>query len=456
MFLKKMMRLGLALVMLAWLSACQKTHQQSGNLTVVEDAKSVGNNGWKSPDVVMAFSEALQKAYTYPDPRAVPGPQAPPPTITRPFAMIHVAMHDALNCVKSKFETYAYHEEDHRADAGAAVAQAAYETALGLGNIATDPAPIVSKAGYSALLTSVLAGIPDGEAKQRGIDLGKKVAAAILAKRNPDLPFLALVDPAHAPANGTQPGEYRYLPPLNYALPRFHLQQTWAISSNSQFRSPAPYVINSPAYTADFDEVKSLGRFNSTDRSKEQTEIGVFWAENSSRGWNAIALDIIRSRPGRSMDAWKTARVLALMHIALADAYIAVFDGKVFYNYWRPISAITLADTDGNDQTVGDVNWKPELNTPAVGEYPSAHAMSGAAAGEVLIRLFGNSKLPFTTSSGYLPSTFRSYQDMRSAIRDNSLSRIYIGFHFRKAVDEGQKSGYSLGDWVYEHALREK
>ena len=445
-------KFGLTIATVSWLSSCQKIDFPK----LGKDEKNGDSKGWTSPDVVIAFSEALQKAYTYPDPRKVPGPQSPPPLITRPFAMYHVAMHDALNCIKPRFKTYAYHTVDHRADPDAAVAQAAYETALALGNIGPDPAPIVGKAGLADLLKATLDRIPEGEAKQRGVELGKKVAAAVLSKREADKPFLNVVDPAFAPPNGTVPGEYRYLPPFNYALPRFHEQPTWVIREASQFRAPVPYTINSGAYTKDYNEVKSLGRFNSADRTPEQTEIGVFWAENSSRGWNAIALDIIRSRPGRSMDAWKSARTLAIMHIALVDAYIGVFEGKVFYNYWRPISAITLGDTDGNDQTSGDPGWVPELATPPVGEYPSAHAMSGAAAGMVLMRIFATPKLPFRINSGYLPDTYRSYQDMQKAIRDNSLSRIYIGYHFRKAIDEGEKAGYKLGNWVYEHALQER
>jgi hypothetical protein len=369
--------------------------------------------------------------------------------------MYHVAMHDALNCVKPKYRTYAYHARDKDAHPDAAVAQAAYDVALAIGKVQGDPADIINKAGFAALLTSTLDAIPDGDAKTRGVELGHRVAAAIVALRNADNPLILVRDPANQPPNGTLPGQYRYLPPLEYALPRFHLQQTWALSAASQFRSPVPYAIPSPEYATDFDEVKQLGQLNSAFRTPEQTEIGVFWAENSSRGWNAIALDIIGNRPGRSMDAWKTARLLALMHVAIADAYIGVFDDKVFYNYWRPISAIRLADTDGNSATVGDPTWAPQLNTPAVGEYPSAHAISGAAAGQVMIRFFGNSRLPFTVNSGYLPTTLRTYKNMHDAIRDNSLSRIYIGYHFRKAIDEGQVAGYKVGDWIFDHVLGE-
>ncbi|ULQ57771.1 phosphatase PAP2 family protein [Flavihumibacter rivuli] len=425
-------------------TACQKPAEPLVTPEEVQAIAQKDNNGWHSPDVVMAWNNAIQTAYTYPV-----GVGFPPPIISRFFAMYHVAMHDALNNIKPKYATYAYHQRDKDADPDAAVAQAVHDVLKQIGPQGAGFQP------FTNLLSGTLAAIPDGDAKTRGIALGKAVAAALLAKRSADAPFLNLNYPT-APPNGDEPGEYRYLPPFNtFALAGFHLQQTWVIPSGDYFRPGPPYAINSDEYTNDYNEVKDYGSLNSTARSPEQSEIGVFWAENSSRGWNSITRDIILKRPGKSMDAWKTARLLALVHMAIADGYINVFDTKIHYNYWRPISAIRLGESDGNPNTSGDPNWTPVLLTPAVGEYSSAHALTGAAAGRVLMRFFGTDRLPFTTNSGYWP-TPRSYSSMATAIRDNSLSRIYIGYHFRKAVDEGQKTGYQLGDYVYEHGLAEQ
>jgi hypothetical protein len=124
------------------------------------------------------------------------------------------------------------------------------------------------------------------------------------------------------------------------------------------------------------------------------------------------------------------------------------------YYYWRPISAIHEGDDDGNPDTVGDLNWESQLPTPPVGEYPSAHAMTGSAAGVVLIQEFGED-VSFTINSGYLSGT-RSFNNIYEAISENSLSRIYIGYHFRKAVEVGEEKGYEIGVYVYENTLKEK
>lgn len=424
--------------------SCQKSTEVRTGPESLSKQDDPGNNGWQSPNQVLAWNLAIQQAYTFPI-----GAGAPPPVLSRLFALYHIAMHDALNSIKPKYATYAYHGRDKDADPDMAVAQAVHDVLKAAGPQGAGFQP------FTDLLNGTLTQVPDGDAKTRGIALGKAVAEAVLQRRAPDMPYLALFY-STIPANGTMPGAYRYIAPLNTcAIAGFHLQQTWVIPSASFFRPGPPDDVNSDAYAQDYNEVKAYGAINSTVRSAEQTEIGVFWAENSSRGWNAVVRDIIEQRPGNSMDAWKTARLLALMHLAIADGYISVFDAKIFYYYWRPISAIQLGDTDGNPNTVGDPNWKPVLGTPAVGEYSSAHALTGAAAGRVIERFFGTSQLSFTTTSGYLPGT-RSYTNLRDAIRDNSLSRIYIGYHFRKAVEVGEASGFEIGDYIFERGLKER
>ncbi|MBZ5855534.1 vanadium-dependent haloperoxidase [Flavihumibacter profundi] len=427
------------------LFSCQKNDQ-----LLIKDSISKGlsqnlNNGWTSPDLVMAWNLEIQKAYTFPVNVGVS-----PPLVSRLFAMYHVAMHDALNCIKPKFETYAYHQVDKDADPDAAVSQAVYEVLKVVGPQGAGFAP------FENLLAGSLAAIPDGDAKTKGIALGKAVAQAVLAKRSADIPYIPMVGFNPTPASGVNPGEFSYFPPLNtYALAGFHLQQPWIIKTASQFLPGPPYPVNSAAYAADYNEVKTLGQLNSTIRTPEQKAIGYFWAENSSRGWNSVARDILAQRPANSMDAWKTARLLALLHLAIADGYIAVFDTKMHYYFWRPISAIHSGDNDNNPATVGDPTWQSELATPPVGEYSSAHALTGAAAGEVIIRFFKTSHLPFTTTSGYWPGT-RTYDDVKSAIWENALSRIYIGYHFRKAITVGSATGINIGDYIFENGLKEK
>ena len=401
-----------------------------------------GVNLKDSPQYFLKWNRQLEKAYTF---RL--GAGFPPPLISRTFAIFHVTMHDAVNSVDARYQTYASKVSDKNADPNATMIQAIYEVAKVIG---PQEAPI--QASFDSLYAATMGELKEKDKKDKGIALGKLVAQAVLTKRAVDGPYLQLVGYVPTPPNGTQPGEYRYLPPLNYALAGFHKQQTWVIPSSDYYRPEPPYPINSQEYTDDYNEVKSLGAMNSATRTPDQRALGIFWAENSSRGWNRVAREVLLQN-NKYTNLWETARLFALMHMAIADSYIAVFDSKVFFNYWRPISAIQLGNNDGNDQTAGEPTWQPLISTPAVGEYPSAHAISGAAAGGVLISFFGKSDIPFTIDSGYFPGT-RTLSSIDAGVRENSLSRIYIGFHFRKAVDVGEEKGYEIGNYVYGNALK--
>ncbi len=400
---------------------------------------SQGENLKDSPLILLKWNKQIEKSYTFPL-----GQGFSPPLISRWFAIYHVAMHDALNSVDPKYSTYASTTVDKKADPNATLIQAVYETLIAIG------AP--QKPSIDSLYAATMSEVKDGDKKERGIALGKAVAQAVLAKRQTDLPYLPLTGYNPTPASGTQPGVYKYLPPLNYALAGFHLQQTWVINSSDQFRPGAPYQINSPAYTTDFNEVKNLGAINSVQVTADQRSLGIFWAENSSRGWNSVGREVLINN-NKYYNAWEVARLFALMHIAIADAYIAVFDSKIHFNYWRPITAVRQGDVDGNDDTQGDLAWTPAIVTPPVGEYPSAHAMSGSAAGGVLIAFLRKSEIPFETTSGYVGGT-RSFNSIDEAVRENSLSRIYIGFHFRNAINVGEEKGYELGYFVYANGLK--
>ena len=437
------------LVFALLLSACSRQDLPEAAATATTAEMAKGGNGHVSNATVMAWNDVSEKMYY--------SVGAPPPVLSRTFAMIQVAMHDALNGIKPKFETYAYKgATDKDADPDAAVSQAAYRMLVALQYPGQSIAPAETQYAVS------MAAISNGDGKTKGIALGNAVADALLAKRNPDLPSIVVLGHPSTPANGTMPGEYRYLPPLGYALGGFDQQQTWVIQSSTQFRPATIYgktnvteAVATPHYATDYEELRQYGRQGVSLRTPDQSEIGVFWAENSSKGWNAVSREVIKSRPANSMDAWKTARLLALTQIAVADAYIAVFDGKIFFNFWRPVSAVQLGDADGNPQTVGEPAWEPVLGTPAVGEFPSAHAMSGAAAGQVLRRYFDKDQFDMVLTSEFLPGVVRKYSSINAAIHDNSLSRIYIGFHFRHAVEVGEAAGYQLGDYVFEHGLPE-
>jgi len=397
-----------------------------------------------SSKMVMLWNGQIQKAYTFPL-----GVGLPTPIISRLFAMYHVAMHDALNSIEPKFNTYASQVIDEMADPDASVVQAVYDVLAQIG-----PQDGPHKFSIDSLFNASMTSIPDGEAKEKGIALGKIVAKAVLDKRSADVPFLQLTGYNPTPPSGDQPGEYKHLPPLNYALAGFHLMKPWAMTSGKQFPVEPPDAINSAEYATDYNEVMELGDLNSTKRTQDQKNLGIFWAENTSRGWNDIARATLETT-GVALDAYEAARLLATLHIAIADAYISVFDSKMQYYYWRPITAIKDGESDGNPGTQGKPTWQATLVTPPIPEYPSAHAMTGAAAGQVLNSHFGKSNIAFHITSGYFPGT-RSFSSIDAAIRENSLSRIYIGYHFRKAVDVGEEVGYEIGDYVYHNVLKPK
>ena len=184
-----------------------------------------------------------------------------------------------------------------------------------------------------------------------------------------------------------------------------------------------------------------MGRAGSATRTAEQSEIAKFWYEDSPLGWNRIAVAAIERA---NVDAHDAARVLALVNFAMADGFIAGFDGKYHFRFWRPITAIRGAATDGNSSTDPDSSWEPFMVTPPVPDYPSTHTVLGAAAAEALISRFGDG-MAFTATSVTLPGVSRQFRSFSEAATENGLSRIYAGIHFRRAVTDGYQLGRDVG-----------
>ena len=224
-----------------------------------------------------------------------------------------------------------------------------------------------------------------------------------------------------------------------------------------------PHELDSPAYAADLNEIKTLGGDGITTpsaRTAEQTEIARFWFESSPLQWNRIARTLSATR---RLDRWQSARLFGLLNLALADGYVASFDTKYHYRYWRPVSAIRAADSDANPDTSGDPTWTPLMTTPPIPDYDSAHSVEGGAAAAVFRRFFGTDRIAFTTCSLTLPAgdtcddpvpVVRSYATFTEAAEENGVSRILIGFHFRKAVREGIEHGRRIGRLAADRHLR--
>ena len=216
-------------------------------------------------------------------------------------------------------------------------------------------------------------------------------------------------------------------------------------------------------YAADFAEVKRLGGDGVTtpsDRTAEQTEIALFWVESSPLQWNRIARNVSTSS---RLDPWAQARLFGLLNMALADGYIGSFETKYLYNYWRPVTAIRQAGSDGNPRTSADPTWTPLVPTPPIPDHDSAHSVEGGAAAQVLRRFFGTDRIAFRTCSLTLPPgstctdpapVTRSYDSFSEAADENGLSRILVGFHFRNAVQDGIEHGRKIGARAVDRFLR--
>lgn len=353
---------------------------------------------------------------------------------SRTFAILHVAIHDALNAIDRRYESYLPGlPAAPSASADAAVAAAAREVLLTL----LPEQAVLVEAEYARTLSATR----EGPAKAAGIATGRAAAWAILNHRQGDGADTA-AQPAYVPGSG--PGEYQFTPPFDFAAqPGWGNVRPFVIELH-EHAPEGPQALGSEQYARDFAYVKDIGHAASTTRTPEQSEIARFWYEDSPLGWNRIANTVVRQR---GLDAWEAARAFALVHLAMADGFIAGFDAKYRYRFWRPVTAIHAAATDGNASTEADATWESFLVTPPVPDYPSTHTVLGWAAAEVLIDLFGD-RVPYRMTSLTLPGVTRHYRGFSQAAEENGLSRVYAGIHFRHAVRDGRRQGRSIGQAV--------
>ncbi|MEO8333642.1 MAG: vanadium-dependent haloperoxidase [bacterium] len=391
-----------------------------------------------------------------------PGAPLSPFVEARLYAIASVAMHDALNGVDDRYDRYADNTAvDSHANATAAVLTAAHDAIIG--------AAPASLASTNAWYASAMALLSRQEGIARGVAIGHRSAAAILALRNNDGTANGAVGPYHP---GPAPGDYQFTFPFNtpgfdfFGTGGFADATLWGstvtpfvLHSGAQFRAPPPYGVASNAlavqtrrYTADYREVKALGCATCSARSAEQTTIAQFWSENSPTGWNRIAKAVADRR---NLDAWEGTRLLAVMAMAEFDSYVSSLEGKYHYNFWRPVTAVALAATDGNGETTTQAGWDVLVfPTPPIPDYPSAHATAGGAGAGVIDALFPGEGPSFSTTSTSLAGVTRTFRSASAAAAENALSRIYIGYHFRLATEAGLTQGRSVGAFVAANAPR--
>ena len=385
---------------------------------------------------------------------------------SRTLAMMHLAIHDALNAIERRYEPYLYEgRAEPQAAPRVAVAAAARDVLAGV-------LPSFGKAEQRAkaigmlesTYTAALAKIPDGMQKNHGLVAGQAAAAAMLTAHQQDN---ATATSQYTP--GTAPGRWQPHPnpvPANPAvedpvmavgnlaavLPHWGTVTPFMMAVPWQFRLPGPPPLKSEQYARDYNEVKRIGGKNSMERTGTQTEIAKYWYESSPQGWSRIAREV---GAHRGLDNWDTARLLALVNASIADGYIAGADTRYFYNFWRPITAIRAGDTDENDATAPDPRWESFMNTPALPDYPSTHSVAGGAAAAVLARFFGTDQVSLSMTSGPpFAEMTRSFTSFSQAAQENADSRVYAGIHSRTACQDGVKLGAQIGRRAFAQYLQ--
>jgi hypothetical protein len=376
---------------------------------------------------------------------------------SRAMAILHAAIHDAVNGVEPRYEPYTVALSFPGASVPAAVASAARDVMLAM---TPNQRPRIEQE-YAA----ALADVPDGPAKDQGVLLGHQAAGANLDRRANDgiVPGPwppqqgPITEPIYAPTG--KPGDYDFTPPFDAPpLGPIALFPGWGrltpfVIDPARHRLKGPDPLQSKRYARDVEFLTAYGRLEGSSRTQDQTDMAFFWFEPFAI-WNDIATTVLERKQA---SPWRAARVLALMNFAVMDAGIACFDAKYQFRFWRPYTAIRRAAQDGNDETRADPDWLPLLWTPPdqpllflippIPDYPSAAAMTSAAAAEVLRAHLGAS-VPFTVTSVTLPGVTRRFKSFSQAAREAGMSRVFGGIHFLHAVDDGWAAGERVGRHV--------
>jgi hypothetical protein len=350
-----------------------------------------------------------------------------PPANARAMAILHLSMFEAVNAIERRYQPYRLKLTADRSASTEAAAAAAGHDAL---------AALYPDQGakLDTALATALDQVAAGDAKIKGIEVGKTAAAGILALRAGDG---AGANETYRP--WTTPGVYVPTPvPVSSTD---GLMTPWVMTRPSQFRPAPPPALDSATWTEDLNEIHELGGRKSVKRTAEQTDIARFWFITGPQSWNPIVRQLVAAK---QLDLIDAARVHAMVAMATADAFIAVFDAKYHYNFWRPITAIRNADLTGNTATPRDASWLPLGETPMHPEYPCAHCITSTAVAEILKSVFGNDIPEVTMTSPTAPGVTRRWTRLDDYAEEVALSRIYAGFHYRFSDNAAREMGRKI------------
>jgi hypothetical protein len=392
-----------------------------GTLVLPTVPAAAGAAGATPADAVIEWNANAQAAIT--------GTAAQGPTVAYlHLAMVQGAVYDAVNAIEGGYEPYlaAPATADPADSSPAAVATAAHDVLVAL-----FPS---QQLALGAQLAASLAAIPDGPAKTGGIEVGAAAATTMLAERTGDgrfTPFTVV--------EGFAPGEWRRTPPAFAFEPAPWLGKVrpFIVDDATTLRSRGPNALTTHRYAREFNEVKKLGSLTSSVRTADQTDAALFWQANGASLFNAILRQLADTQNLSIADA---ARMFAMADLAGADGAIACWSDKYATNFWRPITAIHEADTDGNPATAADPTWTPLFATPPFPEHPSGHTCISGAVVQTLRRFFHTDKVSFSTFSSFSNST-RSFDRFSDTIEEIVDARVWAGIHFRTADDQGYLVG---------------
>jgi len=378
----------------------------------------------------------------------------PLPVTAVEYAVVHLAIYDAVESIDKRYQPYYAFVPGATGSMTAAAAKAAHDALAGLFPALNYPA-LASNIDndYMNFLTTY--GIDPADP---GIAVGAQAAANILALRANDGRFPVPPPPPFLGSNAI--GQWRptpsfitTAPPPSGApglTPWLANVTPFSMTSGSQFRVDPPPSLSSDVWAEDYNETMSLGASNSTTRTPEQTDIGYFWADSGPALWQNALQYISRTYLTNIGDS---ARMFALADTALADAQIACWDSKYFYNFWRPVTAIPLGDQDGNPATNADPTWEPLINTPNFPEYPSGHADISGAVSHALALFFGTDQMSFqmTTTNSNAKLTTRTFSRFSQAEDQVINARVYVGIHYRNSDRVARAQGLRVANWVFKN-----
>ncbi|HEU4930586.1 MAG TPA: hypothetical protein VFT48_00825 [Pyrinomonadaceae bacterium] len=408
-------------------AACATGAKTSSNTSARPSPASMANN------VVLEWNELAVRFALQPVPALAPIQQ------TRAMAIFQLAMHDAINGITGQYETYLETPPPpENASPEAAAIGAAHEILKNLfpGNDALLDGRLMTSLQQHGSSTA-----------DPAVPYGRSVATSILAVRADDRSAEAQFN-YDAPNQG-QPGVWVRLTSAPASLPGWGKVTPFVLRSASQFQPEAPPDLSSELYAKDYNEIKTIGVATGSTRSPEQSNIALFWRASPTAIWNSVLTQVVQTR---NMELSDEARLFALFYLAAADASIACWKVKYEHNFWRPQSAIVNGNSDGNDLTTGNVDWKPFITTPVHPEYPSGHSTNSSAMAKILALEFGDA--PGVSISVTQTGITRNWTSFSEAVQEVIDARVYSGIHFRNSDEVGARMGRQIAQFVSHHALR--